>query len=83
MCSEFLVLLYPAHPHTFPSSSLAGVDSGEMEVQTQGEEEDPESWKDRQYPRDDDERADRSRESTIHTVPDLLLDPMQVSSTIT
>uniref|UniRef100_A0A8D3BW26 Midasin n=1 Tax=Scophthalmus maximus TaxID=52904 RepID=A0A8D3BW26_SCOMX len=50
----------------------------EMEVQRQGEEEeDQERWKDRQPPRGE-ERAERSTESTIHTVPELLLDTMQV-----
>ncbi|XP_044025553.1 midasin [Siniperca chuatsi] len=47
------------------------VDSGEMEVKRQGERE--ERWKDN--PRE--ERAERSTESTIHTVPELLLDTMQ------
>ncbi|XP_035472851.1 midasin isoform X1 [Scophthalmus maximus] len=58
-------------------ASQKGVDSGEMEVQRQGEEEeDQERWKDRQPPRGE-ERAERSTESTIHTVPELLLDTMQ------
>ncbi|XP_039980712.1 midasin isoform X5 [Xiphias gladius] len=52
------------------------VDSGEMEVERQGEEEDQDRWKERQHPREE-ERAERSTESTIHTVPDLLLDTMQ------
>lgn len=68
----------PAHPLISPSSSFcAGVDSGEMEVQRQGEGEDEERWKDRQNSRED-EGAQRRTESTIHTVPELLLDSMQV-----
>ncbi|XP_035534963.1 midasin [Morone saxatilis] len=57
-------------------ASQTGVDSGEMEVQRQGEGEEEERWKDRQNIRED-ERAERSTESTIHTVPELLLDTMQ------
>lgn len=60
-----------------PLLLVQGVDSGEMEVQRQGEEEEEELWKDRQNPREE-ERAERSTESTIHTVPELLLDTMQV-----
>uniref|UniRef100_A0A8C9XGE6 Midasin AAA ATPase 1 n=1 Tax=Sander lucioperca TaxID=283035 RepID=A0A8C9XGE6_SANLU len=56
-------------------ASHTGVDSGEMEVQRQGEEEE-ERWKDRLKPREE-ELADRRTESTIHTVPELLLDTMQ------
>ncbi|XP_071334594.1 midasin isoform X2 [Trachinotus anak] len=57
-------------------ASRKGADSGEMEAQRQGEEEEEEErWKDRQHPRE--ERAERSTESTIHTVPELLLDTMQ------
>lgn len=57
---------------------MQGVDSGEMEVQRQGEEE--EMWKDRQNQREEEERTERSTESTIHTVPELLLDTVQVLS---
>uniref|UniRef100_A0A8C4E8F0 Midasin n=1 Tax=Dicentrarchus labrax TaxID=13489 RepID=A0A8C4E8F0_DICLA len=57
-------------------ASQTGVDSGEMEVQRQGEGEEEERWKDQQNIRKD-ERAERSTESTIHTVPELLLDTMQ------
>ncbi|XP_032398227.1 midasin [Etheostoma spectabile] len=57
-------------------ASHTGVDSGEMDVQRQGEEEEEEKWKDRLKPREEG-RADRHRESTIHTVPELLLDTMQ------
>ena len=58
-------------------SSRTGVDSGEMEVQMQGEEEEEDRLKEHQHIRDE-ERAERSTESTIHTVPELLLDTMQV-----
>ncbi|KAK9531216.1 hypothetical protein VZT92_010656 [Zoarces viviparus] len=57
-------------------ASQKGIDSGEMEVQRQGEEEEEESWKDRQNTREE-ERAARRGESTIHTVPELLLDTTQ------
>ncbi|XP_042247008.1 midasin [Thunnus maccoyii] len=57
-------------------TSQKGIDSGEMEVQMQGEEEEEDRLKDHQHPRDE-ERAERSTESTIHTVPELLLDAMQ------
>uniref|UniRef100_A0A7N8XVL1 Midasin n=1 Tax=Mastacembelus armatus TaxID=205130 RepID=A0A7N8XVL1_9TELE len=48
----------------------------EMEVQMQGEEEEKDRGKNPQYPKE--ERSERSSESTIHTVPELLLDTMQV-----
>ncbi|XP_034060418.1 LOW QUALITY PROTEIN: midasin [Gymnodraco acuticeps] len=57
-------------------ASQKGADSGEMEVQKQGEEDDEERQKDRQKPREE-ERVDRRTESTIHTVPELLMDTMQ------
>ncbi|XP_034383470.1 midasin isoform X2 [Cyclopterus lumpus] len=57
-------------------ASQKGMDSGEMEVQRPGEEEEEERSKDRQNPREE-ERAARLTESTIHTVPELLLDTMQ------
>ncbi|XP_031717305.1 midasin isoform X1 [Anarrhichthys ocellatus] len=57
-------------------ASQKGIDSGEMEVQRQGEEEEEERWKDRQNTREE-ERAARCGESTIHTVPELLLDTTQ------
>lgn len=48
-----------------------------MEVQREGEEED--TWKDRQNKgAEEEERAERSTESTIHTVPELLLETQQV-----
>uniref|UniRef100_A0A665VA47 Midasin n=1 Tax=Echeneis naucrates TaxID=173247 RepID=A0A665VA47_ECHNA len=53
-------------------ASHQGADSGEMEVQRQQEDEEEEKWKDRQHPRE--EQAERSTESTIHTVPELLLE---------
>ncbi|XP_058470371.1 midasin [Solea solea] len=54
-------------------ASQKGVDSGEMEVQKQGEEEDDQDrWKERQRTKEE-EQAERSTESTIHTVPELLL----------
>uniref|UniRef100_A0A8C3A4E5 Midasin n=1 Tax=Cyclopterus lumpus TaxID=8103 RepID=A0A8C3A4E5_CYCLU len=49
------------------------LDSTKMEVQRPGEEEEEERSKDRQNPREE-ERAARLTESTIHTVPELLLD---------
>ncbi|XP_028296182.1 midasin isoform X2 [Gouania willdenowi] len=56
-----------------PKASLKGVDSEEMEVQRQlNEEEEEDRWRDRQQLRDE-ERAKRSSESTIHTNPELLL----------
>lgn len=61
------------------SSSSIGVDSSEMEVQRQeeGEKEDTEeTGKDRQNVRE--KRAERNTDSTIHTVPELLLDHEQV-----
>ncbi|TMS12010.1 hypothetical protein E3U43_016968 [Larimichthys crocea] len=57
-------------------TSQKGMDSGEMEVQRQGEEEEEEMWKDRQNLREE-EQAERSTESTIHTIPELLFDSMQ------
>uniref|UniRef100_A0A3P8RPW4 Midasin n=1 Tax=Amphiprion percula TaxID=161767 RepID=A0A3P8RPW4_AMPPE len=56
------------------SKASQKVDSGEMEVQQQGEkEEEEEKWKDRQKLREED-KAERSTESTIHTVAELLLE---------
>ncbi|XP_041660686.1 midasin isoform X2 [Cheilinus undulatus] len=57
-------------------ASKTGADSGEMEVQTPVEGEEEERWKDRQNTREE-EREERSTESTIHTVPELLLENMQ------
>ncbi|KAM4522940.1 midasin [Odontesthes bonariensis] len=56
-------------------SSQKGADSGEMEVQRQGEEDEEERGEGR--PPREDEPAQRSKESTIHTVPELLLDNLQ------
>ncbi|XP_029902559.1 midasin isoform X2 [Myripristis murdjan] len=53
-----------------------GLDSGEMEAQKQAEGEEEEKWKERQRPKDE-ERPERSSESTVHTVPELLLDTKQ------
>ena len=47
-----------------------------MEVQRQGEEDEEERGEDR-LPIED-EPVERSKESTIHTVPELLLDNLQV-----
>ncbi|XP_053277901.1 midasin-like [Pleuronectes platessa] len=48
-----------------------------MDVQRQDEEEeDQERWKDRQRFAED-KRAERSTESTIHTIPELLMDTME------
>lgn len=46
-----------------------------MEVQKEGEEEEAEEdkWKERQNKGGEEERAERSTDSTIHTVPELLL----------
>ncbi|XP_069561962.1 midasin [Brachyistius frenatus] len=65
-------------PEQLDSSKLSqkGVDGGEMEVQGPGDEEEEERWKDRQQPREE-ERAERNTESTIHTVPELLLENLQ------
>ncbi|XP_060907246.1 midasin [Labrus mixtus] len=57
-------------------ASKTGADSGEMEVQTQAEGEEEERWKERLNTRKE-EREERCTESTIHTVPELLLDTMQ------
>ncbi|KAM6992726.1 LOW QUALITY PROTEIN: midasin [Tautogolabrus adspersus] len=57
-------------------ASKTGADSGEMEVQTQAEGEEEERWKERLNTREEG-REERSTESTIHTVPELLLDTMQ------
>ncbi|XP_056150027.1 midasin [Lampris incognitus] len=59
-------------------ASQKGLDSGEMEAQQWGEEEKSEEdkWKDRQHP-SDVEHPERSTESTIHTVPELLLEQTQ------
>ncbi|KAM4713456.1 midasin isoform 2-T2 [Anableps anableps] len=54
--------------------SQKGVESGEIEVQRQDEED--ESLKERPHP-EEEERATRSTESTIHTVPALLLNSAQ------
>ena len=48
-------------------------------MQRQGEEEEEEKWKERHNPREE-ERADRRTDSTIHTVPELLMDTMQVQN---
>lgn len=69
------------HAHPLTSASCSGVDSGEMEVQNQGDSEEEEKWKDRLNLREE-EWAERSTESTIHTVPELLLDTMQVETNI-
>lgn len=49
-----------------------------MEVQRQGAEQEEERWKE-EHPKEE-ERAARRTDSTIHTVPELLLDPMQVDN---
>uniref|UniRef100_A0A3Q2D7A0 Midasin n=1 Tax=Cyprinodon variegatus TaxID=28743 RepID=A0A3Q2D7A0_CYPVA len=51
------------------------VEGGEMEAQQQDEED--ERPKDRQHQPVEEERAERGRESSIHTVPELLLHPVQ------
>lgn len=60
------------------TSSCTGVDSGEMDVQMKGEEEEEEDRMKEQQRAKEEERAERSTESTIHTIPELLLDTMQV-----
>ncbi|XP_042084236.1 midasin isoform X2 [Haplochromis burtoni] len=57
-------------------ASQTGVDPGEMEVQRQGEEQEDERWKEKQQA-EEEERASRSTDSTIHVVPELLLDSAQ------
>lgn len=69
------------HAHPLTSASCSGVDSGEMEVQNQGDGEEEEKWKDRLNLREE-EQAERRTESTIHTVPELLLDTMQVETNL-
>uniref|UniRef100_A0A3B3CZB6 Midasin n=1 Tax=Oryzias melastigma TaxID=30732 RepID=A0A3B3CZB6_ORYME len=58
-------------------SSRSSRKGGEMEVQRQAEEEEDERQKDRQQA-GDEERAERSTESTVHTVPELLMEDTQV-----
>uniref|UniRef100_A0A665V858 Midasin n=1 Tax=Echeneis naucrates TaxID=173247 RepID=A0A665V858_ECHNA len=65
-------------PEQLDSSKASHQDSGEMEVQRQQEDEEEEKWKDRQHPRE--EQAERSTESTIHTVPELLLEANEVET---
>ncbi|XP_037836777.1 midasin isoform X2 [Kryptolebias marmoratus] len=52
------------------------VDSGEIEMKSQGEEEEEKRFKDQQQAREE-EQQERSTEPTIHTDPKLLLDSMQ------
>ncbi|KAK2856665.1 hypothetical protein Q5P01_005400 [Channa striata] len=59
----------------FTKASQKGVDSGETEMQRQGE--DKEKKKLEYHPHPKEEQADRNTESTIHTVPQLLLDTSQ------
>lgn len=59
-------------------SALAGLESGELEPQRQGEEEEEESKPELKRGHDE-ERPERSTESTIHTVPELLVDMLKVS----
>lgn len=57
---------------------LLGVESGELEPQRKAEEEEdskPEVKRER-----DDWLPERSKESTIHTVPELLTDTLQVAN---
>ncbi|CAB1342786.1 unnamed protein product [Coregonus sp. 'balchen'] len=56
-------------------ASQKGLESGELEALRQ-REEDEERPKDRQG-HSDEERPERSTESTIHTVPELLMDTLQ------
>lgn len=56
--------------------STVGLDSGELEAQRQCEE-DEERPKDTRG-RSDEEHPERSTESTFHTVPELLMDTLQV-----
>lgn len=50
-------------------------------MQRQGEEQEDERWKEKQQA-EEEERAGRSTDSTIHIVPELLLDSAQVDSTL-
>lgn len=61
-----LFLIYP----------LLGMDSGELDTQKHNEEEDekPET----KTSRDEELRRERSKESTIHTVPELLTEMLKV-----
>ncbi|KAL2081973.1 hypothetical protein ACEWY4_021791 [Coilia grayii] len=54
-----------------------GVESGELEPQRQGQEEEEESKPEVRRGRDE-ELPERSTESTIHTVPELLTDALQL-----
>lgn len=75
-CSYFsLVAASPSSNPLLPPYWSAGVEGGEMEAQQQDEED--ERPKDRHQPVEE-ERAERGRESSIHTVPELLLHPVQV-----
>ncbi|KAM4633655.1 midasin [Polymixia lowei] len=68
--------LKPEQLDSTKASQKAGLESGEMEAQRLRDEEEEEKWKEKQHPQDE-ERPERSTESTIHTVPELLLDTMQ------
>lgn len=53
-----------------------------MEVQKEAEEEEEDKWKERQNKggKEEEEQVERSTDSTIHTVPELLLlEAQQVS----
>ncbi|XP_067097253.1 midasin [Osmerus mordax] len=58
--------------------SQKGLDSGDMEAKRQGEEEEK-RWKDRERLEEEEERPERSTESTIHTVPDLLMETQRAA----
>lgn len=63
------------------NTNKKGMDSGDMEVQTQAEDqEDQDKCKDRAV-QNKDELKERGSESTIHTVPDLLLESVQRADT--
>lgn len=56
-----------------------GVENGDLEAQRQREDEEDEEERSEDAGDDEDEkRPERSCESTIHTVPELLTDTLQV-----
>ena len=61
-----------------PSPPPSGLDSGEMEVQRRREEEEEDEEGKDERDAEDEEQRDRTNESTIHTVPELLMEITEV-----